>query len=68
VDMNRYKIASVLVIMIIALSICINMGTEKSTAASSIDSIVAYEAMIIPAIDGIKSPGEWDDTKFYTYT
>ncbi|PIV69922.1 MAG: hypothetical protein COS08_02950 [Euryarchaeota archaeon CG01_land_8_20_14_3_00_38_12] len=66
--MNRYKIASVLVIMIIALSICINMGTEKSTAASSIDSIVAYEAMIIPAIDGIKSPGEWDDTKFYTYT
>ena len=30
--------------------------------------IIAYRAKSVPLIDGIRSPGEWDDAKWYSYS
>ena len=59
----RYILSTILaVVFIVLLSTTNSMGTESEQRP-----LVAYKARIIPEIDGIMSPGEWNDTDTYEY-
>ena len=67
---RHYKILGVVVTVCVVISVTWWFWWENSLPKHGHlpRTILCYKAVTIPVIDGIETPGEWNDTAHYVYT
>ena len=67
---RHYKILGVVVTVCVVISVTCWFWWENSLPKHGHlpRTILCYKAVTIPVIDGIETPGEWNDTAHYVYT
>jgi hypothetical protein len=67
---SHYKILGVVVTVCVVISVTCWFWWYNSLPRSGHlpRTILCYKAVTIPVIDGIETPGEWNDTAHYVYT
>jgi hypothetical protein len=67
---RRYKILGIAVTVFLVISVsCLFWWYNSIHGSEHLPrTIMCYKAVTIPVIDGIETPGEWNDTAHYVYT